>query len=276
MSEFLESQGYKVPKIGLGTWQARGQDCINSVDYALSIGYKHIDTAQIYENEAEVGQGIQQSNVSRGDIFLTTKVWMDKMADGTLQDSVDESLKKLQTDYVDLLLIHWPVRDVPLEEQIRALESVKNAGKARLIGVSNYTLEWLDSAAELADNLACNQVEYHSFLSQSVVLDWLKKHKMFLTAYCPLARGNLCGQEVLSEIGLKYQKSPAQVALRWLIQQEAVVAIPKSVTKLHIKANIDIFDFVLSDEEMQSIFKLTQGHKRIINPEWSPVWDQAA
>lgn len=276
MTEFHTHQGYQIPKIGLGTWQARGNACTQAVDYALSAGYRHIDTAQIYENEAEVGQGIKQSSTPRSDIFLTTKVWMDKVADGDLQRSVDESLQKLGTDYVDLLLIHWPVEDVPLEQQIKALELVKNAGKAKLIGVSNFTLDWLEQAAGIADNLACNQVEYHPFLSQSMLLDWLKKHQMFLTAYCPLARGDVSGKDALSEIGLKYQKSPAQVALRWLVQQEAVVAIPKSATQSHIKANIDIFDFELSGEEMTAMFTLTQSNKRIINPEWAPAWDKAA
>ena len=275
MTQTINYQNQTIPTLGLGTWQALDGECADAVEYALSIGYRHIDTAQIYENEAEVGQGMARSSVSRGDIFLTTKIWMDQLAEGDLQASLDESLKKLGTDYVDLLLIHWPVEEVPLAEQLGALESVKQAGKVRLTGVSNYTVQWLENAKAIAPGIVNNQVEYHPFLSQAPVLEWLRKHDMFLTAYCPLARGQIKSDTTLKEIGAAHGKTPGQVALRWLVQQEAVVAIPKSVNKSRIKENVEIFDFALSDDEMQQISALTNQQKRLIAPGWSPDWDAA-
>ena len=273
----LSFKNIKIPALGFGTWQLRGKECAQSVAAALKHGYRHIDTAQIYENESEVGAGIRNSGVPRGDIFLTTKVWMDKLHDGDLQKSADESLKKLKTDYVDLLLIHWPVEDVPFEEQLRALQDVQKKGKARLIGVSNFTVAQMKHVTDdLGAVIAANQVEYHPFLSQTPVLDFCRKHGMFLTAYSPLARGKVNDASVLQDIAKKHGKTARQVTLRWLIQQGNVAAIPKAGSEKHIKENFAIFDFKLTDDEMKRINALASPDGRLIDPDWAPEWDKAA
>jgi 2,5-diketo-D-gluconate reductase B len=274
---FLEAQGGSVPKIGLGTWLLKGENCVQAVKDALACGYRHIDTAQIYENEAEVGQGIAESGVARSDIFLTTKIWRDHVRGKHLEASLDESLRKLRTDAVDLLLIHWPVPDVPFDETMDALMHVQQKGKARLIGVSNFTTTQMHQCKDvLKVPLATNQVEYHPFLSQQPVLDFLRSHDMFLTAYSPLGRSKFGEDATLQAIASHHGKSVGQVILRWHMQQPDVVAIPKSGTKAHIEANIDIFDFALSDEEMTAITELTLQHKRLINPDFAPKWDVPA
>lgn len=273
----LEVQGVKVPVLGYGTWKLEGAGCIEGVRTALGMGYRHIDTAQIYGNEAEVGQGIKTSGVPRDRIFLTTKVWMDKVRDGDLQRSVEDSLRKLQTDHVDLMLIHWPVKDVPLDEQMKALSQVKAEGKARLIGVSNFTVALMQEAREaLGAPIANNQVEYHPFLSQKPVLDYIRTSDMFLTAYSPVARGKVLENQQLKDIGAKYGKSAAQVTLRWLVQQGSVAAIPKAAKAENAQANIEIFDFALTDAEMAEIFALGCPEGRMISPDWSPDWDKGA
>lgn len=275
--DFIAIRGISVPVLGFGTYQLTGPDCIAAVTRALETGYRHIDTAQIYGNETEVGEAIRGSGVPRSEVFLTTKVWMDRVRDGELQKSVRESLERLKVDYVDLLLIHWPVTEVPLAEQMRALTEVQAEGKARLIGVSNFTVGQMREVVETCGApIAANQVEYHPFLSQKPVLDYVRAHDMFLTAYSPLARGTVAGDPLLQKIGAKYGKSGGQVTLRWLIQQEKVAAIPKAASLKNMKANFDIFDFRLTDEEMGSISALARPDGRIINPQWSPQWDIAA
>jgi 2,5-diketo-D-gluconate reductase B len=263
--------------LGYGTWKLSGAECTKSVEEAIAHGYRHIDTAQIYENEAEVGNAIKHAPVTREDLFVTTKVWMTNVGDGALQKSVDESLKKLKTDYVDLLLIHWPVNDVPFSEQLKALEETQKAGKAKLIGVSNFTVAQMEEALEkIGAPIVNNQVEYHPFLSQAPVLDYIRAHGMFLTAYSPLARGKVNEAGVLHEIAAAHEKTPGQVALRWLVQQERVAAIPKAANPEHLRANIQIFDFHLTAEEMAAISALGSPEGRMINPGWAPKWDQAA
>lgn len=266
-----------VPALGFGTWRLRDQVCIDSVTLALETGYRHIDTAQAYGNEAEIGTAIAKSHVPRADIFLTTKVDMPNVGEATLAASVTESLRKLQTPYVDLLLIHWPVNDVPFAEQMRALEAVQKAGQARLIGVSNFTVAQM---REVRDNLgvkiANNQVEYHPYLSQKPVLDFVNSHEMFLTAYCPLARGKVNESAALTEIASRYHKNPGQVTLRWLLQQGNVAAIPKAATPKHIEDNFNISDFTLSEDDMKTIHGLARSDGRMISPDWAPHWDKAA
>ncbi|MBI2233842.1 MAG: aldo/keto reductase [Micavibrio aeruginosavorus] len=275
--EFINARGTPIPALGFGTYELTGTACRKAVTAALETGYRHIDTAQIYNNESDVGAGLAESGVKRGDIFLTTKVWMDRVNDGPLQKSVDESLKHLKTDYVDLLLLHWPVPEVPLAEQIKALREVHSAGKARLIGVSNYTVAMLrDVIEEFGAPIVTNQVEYHPFLSQKAILDFLRGNGMFLTAYSPLARGAVRDNSLLNEIGKRYGKTPGQVTLRWLIQQGSVAAIPKAGSPAHIKNNFEIFDFSLSPYEMEKIHALARPDGRLINPGWSPHWDRAA
>lgn len=273
----ITHKGTKIPALGYGTWQLRGPDCKTGVAKALEIGYRHIDTAQIYENEAEVGAAIAESGVKRGDIFLTTKVWNTNLQSDAMRKSVDESLKKLKTDHVDLLLIHWPINDVPFAEQLKGLQDVKKAGLAKLIGVSNFTVAQMKEVVEtIGADVATNQVEYHPFLSQKPVLDYLRGKNMFLTAYSPLARGKVAEAPLLQELGKKYGKLPGQITLRWLLQQPGVSAIPKAGSEQHLKKNFEIFDFKLDDSEMQKIHALAKPDGRMISPEWAPKWDKAA
>jgi 2,5-diketo-D-gluconate reductase B len=275
--EYIISGSVKIPVLGFGTWKLTGDDCIRATNCALETGYRHIDTAQIYENEAEIGTALSGSNIPRADIFLTTKVWTENLKDGDLQRSVDASLKKLKTDYVDLLLIHWPINDVPFAEQLNALKSVQDAGKARLIGVSNFTTAQLREAVEvIGAPIVNNQVEYHPYLSQKPVLDFTRSHGMFLTAYSPLARGQIMDDPTLSAIAKKHGKTIGQIVLRWLLQHGDVAAIPKAASEAHIKSNFDIFDFVLSHEEVAAIHALARPDGRLISPAWGPVWDKAA
>lgn len=274
--KYIDVQDIKVPALGFGTWQATDDSCVAAVEEALDIGYRHIDTAQIYKNEEQVGRGIKNSSVPRDDIFLTTKVWMDEVRDGDLQKSVEGSLSKLGTDYVDLLLIHWPVEDVPFDETLRALQEVQTQGKTRLIGVSNFTVSQMKQVKEeIGAPIATNQVEYHPYLDQSPVLDYIREHDMFLTAYSPIARGKVMDDKTLQDIAAAHGKSVTQVVLNWLVSQDRVCAIPKSTTSAHIKSNFEIFDFELSADETDHINGLRSDSGRLINPDWAPDWDMA-
>lgn len=270
-------QGHEMPVLGFGTWKLTGAEAVKAVDFALNTGYRHVDTAQIYENEAEVGDGLKQSGVARDQIFLTTKVWRNQFADGTVAQSVDESLKKLKTDYVDLLLVHWPFPETPVAKLVEGVMKAQQDGKAKLIGVSNFNVAQMEEAIKISGGKICNnQVEYHPYLSQKPVLDFTRRNKMVLTAYSPIARGKAIKDTVLKEIGLKYGKNAGQIALRWLVQQDGVAAIPKSATPENIKSNIDIFDFELSGEDMQKIHALASEEGRQVNPDFAPKWDKAA
>ena len=273
---FIDLQNRKIPALGYGTWQLKGNDCETGVAAALEIGYRHIDTAQIYENEMEVGRALKSSGIKREDLFLTTKVWNDNLGGNLFQKSVEESLNKLQTNYVDLLLIHWPLTTVPFVEQMKSLRAVHEAGMARMIGVSNFTVAQMQEVLEeLGTPIVNNQVEYHPFLSQKPVLEYVRQHDMFLTAYSPLARGKVRDEVALREIGEKHGKSVGQVTLRWLVQQERVAAIPKAASLEHIRENFDIFNFELDADDMQRINMLTMRASRLINPDWAPHWDKA-
>jgi 2,5-diketo-D-gluconate reductase B len=268
-------KGARVPALGLGTWQLEGTTCNRIVRAALDLGYRHIDTAQAYHNEAWVGQAIAESGIDRSDIFLTTKIWYDQLAGADLPGSAADSLRRLRTDYVDLLLIHWPNPRIPLTETLRALEAVRASGRARYIGVSNFTVPLLREAVEqLEVDLLCDQVEYHPFLSQRCVLEFLRGHGMMLTAYSPLARGQVVNHPVLTEIGQRYDRSAAQVALRWLVQQDGVAVIPKASREENLRSNLAVFDFALSDEDHAAISRLS-GNVRLVNPAWAPAWDAA-
>ena len=273
----ITAQSKKIPVLGYGTWQMKGDEGRAGVEKALEFGYRHIDTAQIYENEAEVGAGIAASGVKRSEIFLTTKVWITELHDGALQKSVDVSLKKLKTDHVDLLLIHWPVTEVPFAEQMKALQSVQKDGKATLIGVSNYTVAQMKEVVEkIGAKVVCNQVEYHPYLSQKPLLDYARAHGMFLTAYCPLARGKVANDAVLAKIAKKHGKTAGQITLRWLVQQDGVAAILKAGSEKHMRENFDIFDFTLEASEMKEISSLARPDGRLVSPDFAPTWDHAA
>lgn len=271
--KYLLIRDARIPALGLGTYGLWGDTAIQMVTHALQVGYRHIDTAQAYDNEAEVGWGIRRAGISRQDLFVTTKVWYTRLDRRQFLPSVEESLRKLRLDYVDLLLIHWPSATVPLQESLAELVKAREQGLTRHIGVSNFTLKMLEQSLEFGAPLITNQVEYHPFLQQQRMLERLKTEGLMFTAYSPLAKGQVVQHELLKQIAEKYQKTPAQIALRWLIQQEHVAAIPRSTKAERISSNLHIFDFELSGTDMQQISSLGRENRRLINPSWAPQWD---
>ncbi len=270
---FVTVKGTKVPALGFGTWQLTGAQCESAVEYALELGYRHIDTAQAYGNEREVGRAIARSGVARDAIFLTTKIAPDNLAAKDVTRSLAASLDALATDHVDLLLIHWPSATVKMGETLRAMNAAKAEGKVRHIGVSNFTVAQIREAIEVnGSEIFCNQIEYHALIGQSRVIDFARAHGIMVTAYCPLARGRIADQPDLAAIAKRHGKTVAQIALRWLIQQDGVAAIPKSSQRPHIAANFALFDFALSGEEMAAIDRL-RGGTRVVNPSFAPAWD---
>ena len=270
----VSANGAEIPAIGLGTFRLTGADAVTAVLAALAAGYRHIDTAAMYGNEAEVGEAIRASGLQRPAIFLTTKIWADDIAYGRLQKAAEASLKRLGVDQVDLMLIHWPNPAVPVAQSIKALCEVKRSGLARHIGVSNYTVPLLDEAARAAtEPLAANQCEYHPFLDQSKVLAACRRHGMAFVSYCPLGRGMAFAPgSVPAQIAAKHGKTPAQALLRWHVQQ-GIVAIPKSGNAARIAENVAIGDFTLSAAEMAALSALKRADGRIVNPAFAPVWD---
>lgn len=261
---FVDIHGAKMPAIGLGTWQLNGAECERAVRSALEIGYRHIDTAEMYGNEAEIGRAIAAAGVPRKSLFITTKLWTNHLRAKDVGPAAEASLKKLRTDYVDLLLIHWPNSSVPLGETLGAMMQLKTAGKAKAIGVSNFSVGLMNEClTKHKAPIACNQVEYHLLLNQRPILDYAHRHQMAVVAYCPLARGKLVNHRTLLRIGQKHGKSAPQVALRWLVQQPGVAAIPKSASEKNLKSNFAIFDFALDDAEMAELNRLP-GNTRLI------------
>lgn len=246
--------GTDVPSIGLGTWRQTGETCRTAVRTALDLGYRHVDTAQAYGNERKVGEAIRDSDVDREDVFVTTKLGRgNRDYDGVLR-STEESCLKLDTDYVDLLLIHWPALTTPLRETLAAMDELVDSGTVRHIGVSNFDLERLHRARELSDHdILTDQVQYNPYWSQTELLDYCRIHDVLVTAYSPLAHGGVLGDPILEAIGDRYDKTAAQVALRWLLQQPNVVTVPKATSREHLAANIDVFDFELTADEMERI-----------------------
>ncbi len=271
--QFVEANGAKIPSIGLGTWELRGRTCARIVEQAVKLGYRHFDTAQIYENEREVGEGVRASGIKRDEMFVTTKVWTTHFAPNELERSAKESLVKLRMPYVDLLLLHWPNPHVPLPETLGALARVKQAGLARHIGVSNFTVALIEEAvAASPELLACDQVEYHPYLDQTKVREACARHQMALVAYSPVARGRVKGDRTLARIGERYSKSAAQVCLRWLVQQN-VCAIPRTSRIERLSENIDIFDFSLDEDDMTAIASLATAKGRFTDYGFAPKWD---
>lgn len=274
----LTANGAAIPALGFGTFRMPDADVLRMVPHVLKLGLRHIDTAQIYGNEAAVGEAIMASGITRSEVFLTTKVWVDNYRRDAFLHSVDESLSKLRTDYLDLLLLHWPNDSVPLAEQIGALNEVRRAGKVRHIGVSNFTVGLMRDAIELSDApLVTNQVEYHPYLDQKVVIEAARKAGFAVTAYYAMADGKVFQDETLKDIGARHGKTVAQVVLRWLVQQDGIVALTKTVNETRAAENLAIFDFELSADEMAAIYALAQPAGRIVSPAGlAPVWDAAA
>ena len=272
------ANGASIPALGFGTFRIPGPDVLRIVPHALKAGFRHIDTAQIYGNEAEVGEAIVGSGVARGEIFLTTKVWVENYKHDAFLASVDESLRKLKTDYVDLLLLHWPSDAVPLAEQIGALNDVRDAGKVRHIGVSNFNTTLMTEAVSLSKApIVTNQIEYHPYIDQDVVIAAAKAAGMSVTGYYGMADGKVFADPVLKDIAASRGKSVAQVVLRWLVQQQGVVALSKTVSEARADENRAIFDFTLSADDMAAIRALAKPDGRIVSPDGlAPVWDEAA
>lgn len=271
--QLIEANGASIPAIGLGTWELRGRICARLVEQAIRLGYRHIDTAQVYENEREVGEGLRASRIRREDMFVTTKIWTTHFAPNDLERSTKESLTKLRLFEVDLLLLHWPNPQVPLSETLGALAHVKKLGMAKHIGVSNFTVALIDEAvAACPEPLVCDQVEYHPFLDQTKVIDACARHGMAVVAYSPVARGRIKGNETLMAIGQAHGKTAAQVCLRWLVQQN-IAAIPRTTKIERLSENIEIFDFVLSDDEMRQIWALGSAKGRLTDYAFAPKWD---
>jgi diketogulonate reductase-like aldo/keto reductase len=270
---YLDAKDAHLPALGLGTWELRGRECARIVEQAVRLGYRHFDTAQMYGNEREVGEGIRASGIKRDEVFVVTKVAPDNLAPALLLRSVKESVGALRLGKIDLLLLHWPNKEVPLPETIEALISVKRDGFVRHIGVSNYTAALIEEASRLSgDRLVCNQFEYHPYLDQSKVLASCRAHGMAAVAYSPTAKGGTKSDSVLTRIGKAYGKTGAQVSLRWLIQQ-GVGAIPRTSKVERLAENIAIFDFSLTDVEMQEVSGLAHPGGRIVDWAWSPKWD---
>lgn len=261
--EYVSLRGSKVPALGLGTWQLEGPECRSAVEAALDLGYRHIDTAQMYGNEAEIGQAITAGAVERDSLFLTTKVGNDNHAAADVRRSTEESLRELQVDYVDLLLIHWPVEFDRVGETLEAMVALQERELVRCIGVSNFSPSQFRTAASLAP-IVTNQVEYHPFLDQSTLRDVVRESDAALTAYSPLARGGVLDDDTLAGIGEAHGKSAAQVALRWLLDQDLLV-VPKATSRDHLAANLAVFDFNLTAPERSAIDGLARG-ERIVDP----------
>ncbi|MBR0752758.1 aldo/keto reductase [Bradyrhizobium jicamae] len=269
----INGNGAKIPAIGLGTWELRGRACARIVEQALRLGYRHIDTAQAYDNEREVGEGLRASGVKRDEVFVTTKIWTTHFAPNDLERSAKESLAKLRLTEVDLLLLHWPNPQVPLSETLGALAHVKQQGLARNIGVSNFTVALIEEAvAACPEPLACDQVEYHPYLDQAKVIEACARHGMALVAYSPIAKGRIKGDRALARIGDRYRKTAAQVCLRWLVQQN-VSAIPRTSRLERLQENLNIFDFELSEEDMREISAMGSASGRLTDFGFAPKWD---
>src|SRR6202166_1298592 len=271
--QYVEANGAKIPAIGLGTWELSGRACARLVEQAVRLGYRHIDTPQVYENEREVGEGLRASRVKRDEVFVTTKIWTNHFAPNDLERSTKESLTKLRLSEVDLLLLHWPNPHVPLSETLGALAHVKKLGMSRHIGVSNFTVALIDEAvAACPEPLVCDQVEYHPCLDQTKVREACARHGMALVAYSPVAKGRVKSDTTLARIGQAHGKTRAQVCLRWLVQQN-VCAIPRTSRLERLSENIDIFDFALSPDEMWLISQMGSTKGRLTDFGFAPKWD---
>ncbi|MFC7045606.1 aldo/keto reductase [Halobacteriaceae archaeon GCM10025711] len=252
--EYVTVQGEDVPAVGFGTWELTGRRCRHAVEMALETGYRHVDTAAAYGNERQVGQALANADMDREEVFLTTKVKGTDARRDDLVASARASVDRLGVEFVDLLLIHWPNPLVSVRETVEALNEVKEMGLTRHVGVSNYGVGRLRRAQAVSDTpIFTNQVLRHPFYPQRALRDHCQHHDMLLTAYSPLAHGGLMGDRVLREIGRKYDKTPAQVAIRWTIEDDNVATIPKATSRQHIQENFDVFDFELTETERRFI-----------------------
>ena len=271
--EHLQTQGISLPRLGLGTFRLQGDACRVAVESALGLGYRHIDTAEMYGNEDPIGAAIAASGVARGDLHVTTKVWNENLAPDAIRRAFDASLKKLKLEQVDLYLVHWPAKNMNLPAMFETLLKLKQEGRTRAIGVANFNIALLKTVVEeIKAPIACNQIEYHAMLDQTKVARYLRDKSIPLVAYCPLAQGRAASDETLMAIGRKHNASAAQVALKWLLDQDGVAAIPKASRAESQKANLDALNVGLDDEDLKAIAGLPKD-KRCVNPGFAPAWD---
>jgi len=271
--KMIETKGVTIPRLGFGTFRMPGGDCKPVVESALSLGYRHIDTAAMYQNEEAVGAAIVESGISRDELFITTKVWHDQLAPDALRKSFDASLSKLKLDHVDLFMVHWPSADMDITAVMQTLTKLQSEGGTRAIGVCNFNMQMMRRAVEdIGAPIACLQVEYHPFLDQSAMLSYLRSKGIPLTAYAPLAQGRAAHDETLQRIGDKHGASAAQIAIAWLLDQDDVIAIPKAQRASSQQSNLDALKVKLDDEDRQEIAALPKD-QRYVQPPFAPDWD---
>jgi 2,5-diketo-D-gluconate reductase B len=271
--ESLKTQGISLPRLGLGTFRMQGDVCRAAVESALGLGYRHIDTAEMYGNEEAIGPAIAASGIARKDLHVTTKVWNENLAPDAIRKAFDISLKKLKLDHVDLYLVHWPSPDMKLPAVLETLMKLKDEGRTRAIGVANFNIALLKQAVEeIKAPIACNQIEYHVMLDQTPIRQYMAAKSIPLVAYCPLAQGRAASNETLMAIGNKHNASAAQVALKWLLDQDGVAAIPKASRAESQQANLGALNVKLDDADRKAIAALPKD-QRFVKPGFSPVWD---
>jgi len=269
----VSAHGMTMPKLGLGTWRMKGEECTAAVLGALERGYRHVDTAQMYGNEDAVGAALAATPVARADIHLTTKVWWENLAPDAMQRAMENSLTQLRTGYVDLYLIHWPAPEMDLAASLGQMVRFKEQGLARHIGVSNFPVALLKRAVEeIQAPVVCNQFEYHVLLDQTKLVTYARSKGVAVTAYCPLAQGRLAEHAVLDGIAAKHGCTPAQVALAWLLAQDGVAAIPKAGRAESQLANLAALDIMLDEADRAAIAGLPKD-QRFVNPGFAPAWD---
>src|ERR1700732_5372677 len=271
--ENIKTQGISLPRLGLGTFRMQGDVCRAAVESALALGYRHIDTAEMYANEEAIGAAIASSGVARKDLHVTTKVWNENLAADAMRQAFDKSLKKLRLDQVDLYLVHWPAPNMNLPVMFDTLMKLKEEGRTRAIGVANFNIALLKTVVEeIKAPIACNQIEYHVMLDQTPIRKYLAAKSIPLVAYCPLAQGKAASDATLAAIGRKHGASAAQVALKWLLDQDGVAAIPKASRSESQQANLDALQVGLDDEDRQAIAALPKK-QRFVSPGFAPAWD---
>jgi 2,5-diketo-D-gluconate reductase B len=271
--ENLQTQGISLPKLGLGTFRMQGDTCRAAVESALALGYRHLDTAEMYANEEAIGAAIAASKVARKDLHVTTKVWNENLAPDAIRKAFDTSLKKLRLDHIDLYLVHWPSRNMNLPVIFETLMKLKEEGRVRAIGVANFNTTLLKIVVEeIRAPIACDQVEYHVMLDQTPLRKYLTAKSIPLVAYCPLAQGRVASDAALVKIGEKHNATAAEVALKWLLDQDGVAAIPKASRAESQQANLDALKVTLDDEDRNIIASLPKD-KRCVNPGFAPAWD---
>jgi 2,5-diketo-D-gluconate reductase B len=271
--DVVNAHGMRLPKLGFGTWRLKGSECQAAVESALALGYRHIDTAQMYGNEDAIGPALRASGVPREELHITTKVWPDNLAPDRIRAALDDSLKAMRLDHADLFLIHWPSPRMNLRAALETMTALREAGLTRHIGVANFTVALLRQAIEdIGAPIVCNQIEYHVVLDQTKVLEYARSKGLAVAAYCPLAQGRVAALPALKDIARKHGATPSQVALKWLLDQDIVSPIPKAGGKARQQENLDALNLTLDDEDRAAIAALPKD-QRFVNPGFAPAWD---